>query len=133
MPNLRQTVPFLSVADMPRSLAYYVDGLGFAIRHKWEPEGQIRWVWLARDGAGIMLQQFDQPPAPPLGSGVAIYFLCEDALAIYHELRGRSITVSEPQVGNGMWEVSLADPDGYRLHFESPTDIAEETKLSDLS
>jgi hypothetical protein len=26
----------------------------------------------------------------------------------------------------------LSDPDGYHLEFESPTDVPEETKLSDL-
>jgi hypothetical protein len=26
----------------------------------------------------------------------------------------------------------LSDPDGYRLHFESPTDVPEETKLSEI-
>jgi lactoylglutathione lyase len=30
-----------------------------------------------------------------------------------------------------MWVVSLSDPDGYRLEFESPTDVPEETKLSE--
>ena len=133
MPNLLRTVPFLLISDMPRSLAYYVNGLGFAIQQKWEPDGQIRWVWLAHGGAALMLQQFKQPPKPPLGSGVSIYFICDDALAVYHEIRARSIEASEPQVGNSMWEFSVTDPDGYRLHFESSTDVPEETKLSELT
>jgi hypothetical protein len=32
-------------------------------------------------------------------------------------------------VGNGLWVTSFADPDGYRLDFESPTDVPEDTKL----
>jgi hypothetical protein len=31
-------------------------------------------------------------------------------------------------VGNGLWVVSLTDPDGYRLDFESPTDAPEGTR-----
>jgi len=31
-----------------------------------------------------------------------------------------------------MWVTHLDDPDGYRVEFESPTDVPEETKLSDL-
>ena len=31
-----------------------------------------------------------------------------------------------------MWVTELQDPDGYRLLFESATDVAEETKLSEL-
>jgi lactoylglutathione lyase len=37
----------------------------------------------------------------------------------------------EPFVGNQLWDVALSDPDGYRLHFESPTDVPEETRYSE--
>jgi hypothetical protein len=30
-----------------------------------------------------------------------------------------------------MWVTSVSDPDGYELYFESPTDVPEETVLSD--
>jgi len=39
--------------------------------------------------------------------------------------------MNEPFVGNNMWVVSLVDVDGYRLDFESPTDVPEETKYSE--
>ena len=38
---------------------------------------------------------------------------------------------SEPFVGNNMWVTGLTDPDGYKLYFESPTDVPEETKYSE--
>ena len=59
--NLTQVVPFLGVTDIERSLRFYLDGLGFAIKHKWEPEGRIRWCWLTRGGASLMLQEFAKP------------------------------------------------------------------------
>ncbi len=31
-----------------------------------------------------------------------------------------------------MWATRLSDPDGYRLFFESVTDVPEETKLSEV-
>jgi hypothetical protein len=34
-----------------------------------------------------------------------------------------------PFVSNAMWMTSLADPDGYRLEFESQTDVPEGTEL----
>lgn len=34
-------------------------------------------------------------------------------------------------VGNRLWEIMITDPDGFRLFFESPTDVPEETKYSD--
>ena len=33
-------------------------------------------------------------------------------------------------VGNNMWVAILTDPDGYKLDFESPTDVPEETVYS---
>jgi lactoylglutathione lyase len=84
-----------------------------------------------------MLQEFwkdGQPggaPPGPLGQGVSICFMCADAIAIYHEALARGLAASRPFVGNGLWVTSLTDPDGYRLDFESPTDVPEETVYSD--
>jgi lactoylglutathione lyase len=30
-----------------------------------------------------------------------------------------------------MWVLSLSDPDGYRIEFESPTDVPEDTRFSE--
>jgi hypothetical protein len=30
-----------------------------------------------------------------------------------------------------MWVTPLSDPDGYKIEFESPTNVPEETKLSE--
>ena len=130
--NVSQAVPFLHVSNMVQSVRYYVDGLGFTMKHKWVVDGKLRWCWLALGGAALMLQEFAQPPVANAGEGVSLYFICDDALAIYHEVKSRGIEASEPQVGNGMWVTGLSDPDGYRLFFESPTDTPEETKLSEV-
>lgn len=61
-----------------------------------------------------------------VGLGVGFNFTCRDALAFYRTVKER-VTVQQPFVGNGMWVTSLVDPDGYQLHFESPTDAEEET------
>ena len=66
-----------------------------------------------------------------MGVGVSICFICEDALAIYREVTSRGIQASRPFVGNGMWVTSLSDPDGYRIDFESTTDVPEETVFSE--
>jgi hypothetical protein len=84
-----------------------------------------------------MLQEFwtegphEGAPEGKLGLGVSICFICEDALAIYREAKRRGLQPSRPFVGNGMWDVALSDPDGYGLHFESDTDVPEETVLSE--
>lgn len=131
--NIQRVVPFLGVRDMRASLQFYVNGLGFTLVKRWEPDGQIRWGWLERGGAALMLQEFWQDgshegaPEGVLGAGMCLYFICQDAIALYHELRGRGIDASTPFVGNGMWVTGITDPDGYRLYFESQTDAPEET------
>lgn len=133
-PNIKQAVPFFMVADMETSLQFYTEGLGFKLANQWTPGGKIEWCWLERDAVAVMLQQPRQPNAEqsgPLGGGITITYQCEDALALYREFSAKGIIVAEPFVGNGMWVVGLKDPDGYRLDFESSTDVAEETKYSE--
>ena len=132
-------VPLLLVTSMERSLAFYVDGLGFKIENRWIPDGRLRWCWMSLGGAALMLQELVDSSreklaaAGVLGNGVSLYFSCTDALAIYRDTAARGIhTLREPQVGNFSWEVVFADPDGYSIHFSSPTDFPEETLLSDI-
>ena len=136
--NVQEVVPFFCVSDMQRSLRYYVDGLGFTRTKQWIVAGEIRWCWLQLGGAALMLQTCAKkiletmPAGGKLGQGVSLWFQCEDAIAFYHGVRARGIEASEPQVGNGLWDTMLSDPDGYRLNFESPTDLPEDTKLSEV-
>ena len=137
IPNVRQAVPFLNVRDIQASLRFYVKGLGFTVTREWIPEGQLRWCWLELGTAALMLQQYwkgGQPggwPAGPLGQGMSVCFMCADAIAIYHQAKTRGLEVDRPVVGNSLWVTSLIDPDGYRLAFESPTDVSEDTVYSD--
>jgi len=133
--NVQQAVPFFSVRDIEKSVRYYVEGLGFEKTLEWVPDGRLRWCWLRLGGAAVMLQEIgpgdgrhNPPPTGRLGLGVSIYFICENALAIYREVSARGIRATSPFVGNSMWVTSLTDPDGYELHFESPTDAPEETR-----
>jgi lactoylglutathione lyase len=136
--NVKQVVPFLRVSDVERSVGFYIDGLGFTMKHQWIPDGKLRWCWLTRGGASLMLQEFvkeghgGRRPEGVLGQGVNLCFQCEDAVALYREFRSRGIEAAEPFVGNSMWVTVLSDPDGYKLDFESPTDLPEETKLSEV-
>jgi lactoylglutathione lyase len=135
--NIKETVPFFIVSDMESSLFFYVTGLGFEIKNKWIPREKIEWCALRRDTATLMLQELrkDVHHAGMLegksGAGVSIVFICEDALAIYKEVTAKGIKTSLPFVGNNMWVVSLKDPDGYRIDFESFTDVPEGTEYDE--
>lgn len=135
--NVKQAVPFFNVTDIEASLRFYVEGVGFSVTNQWAPEGRTRWCWLQLGDTAVMLQEYWRDghragaPEGPLGQGVSIYFICTDALAVYHELISRGIAATRPFVGNGMWVTSVNDPDGYVLCFESKTDAAEESVYSD--
>lgn len=133
-PNVTQAVPFLRVRDMDAAIHFYVDGLGFTMTKYWIVDGRLRWCWLELGGAAIMLQDdagedgSSIAPGGVLGEGVSISFQCRDALALYREFTGRGIAVSRPFVGNNAWVIFIADPDGYRLEFESLADAPEGTE-----
>ena len=135
--NVRQAVPFFGVSDMEASVRFYVDGLGFRITNRWVVDGKLRWCWLENGSAALMLQQFSREndlswrPAEKVGVGVSVCFICRDALALYHEFVSRGVAAGRPFVGNNMWVTSVSDPDGYRLEFESPTDVPEDTVYSE--
>ena len=133
-PNVKQAVPFFMVKDMDASVNFYVKKLGFSMTESWVDNGKIKWCWLVIDNVALMLQEYDkktnvQQEKP--GEGVEIFFICEDALAIYTQITSNGISASEPFVGNKMWVVQVKDPDGYKVSFESFTDVAEETKYSE--
>jgi lactoylglutathione lyase len=125
------------VESMEASLRFYVDGLRFVMKNRWIDDGVLRWCWLEQDGVALMLQEWkEQPghatrPAGRVGLGVSFNFNCRDALAVYRTLKERGPPARRPFVGNAMWVVSLEDPDGYNVHFQSPTDAPEESEYTD--
>ncbi len=136
-PNVKQAVPSFWVMNIEESFRYYTDGLGFKVSKKWMDEGKLRWCWLERDGVGLMLQEFWKEgqhknlPTGKAGEGISICFICEDAVALYREIKSRGIEASNPNVGNGMWFTNLKDPDGYGINFLSYTDAPELTEYSE--
>ena len=140
--NVKQAVPFFNVTDMESSLRFYIDGLGFTMKHQWVPDhdedypadGKIRWCWLELGEAAIMLQEFlpQRRPKETLGAGASVSFMCEDALALYRDFKARGVqTRKRPFVGNCLWVVPVTDPDGYQMEFASPTDAPEESELEE--
>lgn len=131
--GVQQCVPLLLVRSMEASMRFYIDGLGFSVTNQWINKGRLEWCWLQHGDAALMLQEvvpadkYVKQLEGRVGLGVSLNFTCRDALAFYHLVQDRGIETKRPFVGNRMWVTSLKDPDGYDVHFESPTDVAEET------
>jgi lactoylglutathione lyase len=125
--KVQQVVPLFGVADIERSVRFYVERLGFTMTNRWIDEGKLRWCSLQLDGAALMLQEFRGQPESKVGAAVSLNFICDDALANYREMIERGVDAKRPFVGNGMWAPGVADPDSYQLFFESTTDAPEES------
>ena len=122
-------VPELYCSDFQRSLAFYVEVLGFNVRYS-RPEE--RFAYLDLDGAELMIEQ---PPDPartfvvapmeyPFGRGINLQIEVADADLLYQRVRAANCPVFLPledrwyrrdaqEEGNRQFVV--LDPDGYLL------------------
>ncbi|MDF7826650.1 VOC family protein [Pontiellaceae bacterium B12227] len=118
-----KTEPLLLVSDIRKSVAFYQEKLGFELQNTWEPNGRLTWCRIAFEGAALMLQQDCPEDLLPhaRGTGVTFYIICSDAPAVYRTISGHGVQATEPSTEfYGMIQTHLADPDGYRICFESP-------------
>lgn len=118
--------PLLQVFDMPASLAFYRDLLGFEIVQSSGPGDSFDWGMLRLGDAWLMLNTaYEAPKRPavpdPAHKDTALYFGCKDVDAIYTYLRERDVSVPEPvNTPYGMRQLYVKDPDGYHLCFQRP-------------
>src|SRR5918993_3062079 len=110
----------LQVFDMPTSVRFYRDVLGFKIVETSPREGdQFDWGLLRLNNAEVMLNtayEQEYRPAQPESARVAahrdtcLYFRCPDVDAAYRHLRAQGIDVKEPQVAPyGMKQLLVRD------------------------
>jgi catechol 2,3-dioxygenase-like lactoylglutathione lyase family enzyme len=130
-------VPELEVTDLDRSLAFYVDVVGFRVRYD-RPED--RFAYLAIDDLHLMLEQISfgerqfhtAPREYPFGRGMNLQMEIDDVDPVYERVLACGAPIVIPieerwyrrdavELGNRQFVV--ADPDGYRLRFF--TDLGE--------
>ena len=111
MQHIECIEPILNVADMARSLRFYVDLLGFE-NAAW---GTDSFTHVSRDGRGIYLCQGGQGQA-----GTWIWMGVEDARSWHDELRAKGVTIRKG-LTNEPWalEFQVEDPDGHVLRIGS--------------
>ena len=134
--HLTGLVPLLQVFDMPESISFYRDLLGFEIvSHSPEIEASegryFHWAWLRSGGAEVMLNTaYDAGERPssreaPRWRGhedTGLFIGCPDIVGAYDYLRSKGLAVDRPVVAPyGMKQLYVRDPDGYSLCFQAPT------------
>lgn len=121
-------VPLLQVFDMPRSIRFYRDQLGFEVVSTSQPGDHFGWALLRLNGVELMLntayEDHVRPPAPDPSrtaahGDTALFFACADVDRAYHLLRDMGLAVQEPVIRDyGMKQVYVDDPDGYNVCFQ---------------
>jgi len=127
--------PLFHVFDVPTSIAFYRDILGFEVVHTSEPftsaKDDYGWAMLRLNGVELMLNNAYEnnirPSVPDAARTAAhadtvLYFGCRDIDAAHEFLRTKGIVAQEPKITYyGMKQLSVADPDGYMLCFQWPS------------
>jgi ankyrin repeat protein len=107
--------PILNVRNVPASIAYYVEKLGFAKEWDWGTPPTFGCVH--RDEVRIFLCQ-DGQGAPGMWMSVFI----QDVDALHEEYRRRGAIIRQPPTNFpwGLREMNVEDLDGHRLRLGSP-------------
>src|ERR1700749_364420 len=128
---MRRLTPELDVADLDRSLAFYVGVAGFEVMFDRPDE---RFAFLALDGVHLMLEEAAGPgrrfrTAPleyPYGRGANFQIEVADVTAMYERVCAANAPVLIPleerwyrrqQSEYGKRQFVVLDPDGYLLCF----------------
>ena len=122
--------PLLQVFDMPASIHFYRDILGFELVQSSSPEDDCDWCLLKLQEIELMLNtayEKEYRPAEPDSVRVlhhddtALYFGCPDIDAAYNYFVEKGLQLKPPYItGYGFKAIDIADPDGYHLCFHWP-------------
>jgi glyoxylase I family protein len=132
--NIDGVCPLLQVFDMPTSVKFYREVLGFELAGNSpmvkSPEGEyFHWAMLRRGSTTIMLNTaYDGGQRPPARDPArvaahghtALFFGCPDVDTTYNQLLsfGGKVLEKPMTTGYGMRRFAIADPDGYNLFFQ---------------
>jgi len=135
--ELGPCVPLLQVFDLPSSLAFYCDVLGFQVVQRTDNEW---WAMLKLGEAMLMLnttyEEGERPLSPDPArvrghADVSLYFEYLDLDTLYSHLRAHGWQVTPPaHTSYGLRQMNVRDPDGYEICFTAP--LANFTPTSEV-
>ena len=118
--------PFFIVRDVPTSLAFYRDRLGFEITFQGPDPNDIFFGIVRRDGAQILMKAVGVAPVPnytrDIKQGIArwdAFVSVPDPDALAAEFASRNVEFFEPvkDTHDGLRGFEIKDADGYLLFF----------------
>jgi len=121
--------PFFIVRDVPSSLAFYRDRLGFEITFQGPDPGDIFFGIVRRGGAQILFKDIGVPPVPnytrDIKQGIARWdaFVSvpdPDALAAEYASRNVEFFLPLQDTEDGLRGFEVKDVNGYLLFFGRP-------------
>ncbi len=127
MIKVENMTPLLQVFNMPRSLAFYRDTLGFQVVSDSGNADDSSWVWLRLGSCDLMLNDQYEPGHVPdklplertkWHKDTCLYFGA-DPDAAYEYLKSKGLAPEPPlDTAYGMRQLYVTDPDGYNLCFQ---------------
>jgi catechol 2,3-dioxygenase-like lactoylglutathione lyase family enzyme len=121
--------PLFIVRDVPATLAYYRDKLGFEVTFEGPEPDDIFFGIVQRGSAMIMFKDVDIDPVPnctrDIGHGIAswdAYVYVPDPDALYDEFVSRDVDFKMPLCDNSdnLRGFEVRDINGYILYFGRP-------------
>jgi uncharacterized glyoxalase superfamily protein PhnB len=120
--RLRNPIPSLTANDVTASLRFYVEGLGFTIKERWEKNGELQGAMLVAGDCEIGLGQDDWAKGRDRvkGLGFSLYYdTAQDLDALAARAREKGIEVVGPKESS--WNsrlLGVTDPDGFKVWFQ---------------
>jgi uncharacterized glyoxalase superfamily protein PhnB len=123
--TLLSVAPSFTVGDLQKSIAWYQDVLGFAVKDRWESDGTLMGVELAAGGVIVMLGQDDWKKGRDRVKGEGFRIFCDttqdvDRLADQIKARGGTLAQEPRDEPWGARVLSVEDPDGFKITIAKP-------------
>lgn len=121
--------PLFVVNNVPATLAFYRDLLGFEVMYQGPEPDDIFFGMVERGGAMIMFKAIGVAPVPnytrDVNRGIApwdAYICAADPDALAAEFASRNVEFFKPLLNNsdGLRGFEIKDPNGYVLFFGRP-------------
>lgn len=129
IPQIGSVSPQFIVRNVPATLAFYRDKLGFAVTFEGPDPNDIFFGIVERGGAMLMFKSINVEPVPnhtyDVGCGIVpwdAYFYVPDPDALAEEFASRSVEFRIPLGNNSdnLRGFEIMDIDGHILYFGRP-------------